>query len=139
MATAGVIDVKDLTVFIDGTAISCATDATLEASRDLREVLCKDTSGGVDYKYSNFRWSISGSGLYAMDAAQGGDELMTILIAGTATPTLRFSTAVSGDTKYEGTALLSTVSLTSSGGGGENAGYSFTFQGTGLITAGTNA
>lgn len=138
MATVGVIDVKDLTVFIGGTAISCATDATLEASRDLREILCKDTASGVDYKYSNFRWSISGSGLYAMDAAQGGDELMTMLIAGTSYPTLRFSTAASGDTKYEGTAALSTLSLTSSGASGENAGYSFTFQGTGIITAGTN-
>lgn len=138
MATVGVIDVKDLTVFIGGTAISCATDATLEASRDMREILCKDTSAGVDYKYSNFRWTISGSGLYAMDAANGGGALMTTLIAGTSYPTLRFSTAVSGDVKYEGTAALSSVSLSSSGASGENAGYSFTFQGIGIITAGVN-
>lgn len=146
MATLGVIDVKDLTFYISDdagstyTAVACATDATIEASRDLREILCKDTGGGVDLAYGTYRWSGSTSGLFALDATNfGGVDLMDILIAGTTVLKLKFTTNESGDVYYIGDALLASVSLSSSGASGENATYSASFTGKALLAKATVA
>lgn len=143
MATTGVVDVKDLTIYLDDkgsssyAAIACATDASLEASRDMREILCKDTGGGVDYEYGVFRFTLSGSGLFALDAAnEGGIELMDRLIAGTKVA-FKFSTEVSGDSYWSGTGLLTSVGFNSSGASGENATYSFSIQGESTLTKAT--
>ena len=146
MATTGVVDVKDLTFYVsdDGgtsyTAIACATDASIEASRDLREILCKNTGGGVDYKYGTFRWSGSTSGLFALDATDfGGVDLMDILIAGVTTLKVKFTTESTGDSYYIGDALLASVSLNSAGASGENATYSASFTGIAVFAKATVA
>ncbi len=138
MATTGVIHVKDLTVYKSSTAYACAQDASLEVNNALREILCKDTSGWKTFKDGVKDWSMQVSGLFAYDHTLGGEELLTDLIAGTEI-TVRFSTEVTGDTYYEGTAYVSNVSLNSSGGAGETATYSATFTGSGAITSGTVA
>ena len=142
--TEGVLDVKDVTFFADITesgtkiAIGCATDAQLEVSKDLREILCKDTGGGVDYKPSITRWTGSTSGLMAFDAVMGGVDFLDVLIAGTEI-VIRFGTTESGDIYYEGAALVSSVSISSSGGAGDNVTYAVSFQGIGVPQKGTNA
>jgi len=143
--TQGVVDVKDLTLFVDVTggagtkvAIGCATDAQLEVSSDLREILCKDTGGGVDYKPSTIRWTGSASGLFAFDAVLGGVDFLDLIIAGTKL-VIRFGTDESGDSYWEGDALISSVPISSSGGAGENVTYSVSFQGIGVPVKGFNA
>lgn len=138
--TEGILDVKDVTIYIAAvggalTAISCATDAQLEVTKELREILCKQTGGGVDYKPSITRWTGSGSGFLAMDATNGGIQLMDILIAGTKI-VLRFGTTETGDTYYEGEAFISNVSISSSGGAGDNVTYSVSMQGIGVPVKG---
>lgn len=143
MATVGVVDVKDLTIYVsddDGstyTAIACATDASLEASRDIREILCKDTGGGVDGAYGVFRHNMSTSGLFALDATYvGGVDLMDLLLAGTSVK-CKFTTEVTGDAYYVGDYLIASVSIASAGASGENATYSASFTGTGVLTKAT--
>lgn len=139
--TEGVLDVKDVTIFADLnasgilTALACATDAQLEVTKELREILCKDTGGGVDYKPSITRWSGSGTGFLAFDSPLGGVDLMDTMIAGTEVK-IRFGTTASGDVYYEGDALISNVSFSSSGGAGDNVTYSVSFQGKGIPVKG---
>lgn len=134
MATTGVVNTTDLTIYKAGTAYGCATDGTLEISQTVREILCKDTSGWKEVKSGQKEWSMSVSGLFAYDATLGGEELITDLTAGTEI-TIRFSTESTGDTYYEGTAQVQSVTLGASGVG-ENATYSATFIGSGAITSG---
>lgn len=142
--TEGVLDVKDVTIFLDiannGTfvAAGCATDAQLEVTKELREILCKQNAGGPDYKPSILRWTGSISGLLAYDATMGGINLVDICIAGTKIK-IRFGTDETGDTYYEGEAYISGAGFSSSGGSGDNVTYNGSFQGLGVPVKGVNA
>jgi len=144
MATVGVVDVKDLTLFLDinktGTfvAVACATDASIDFNQALRRIECKDTAGGVDFAPSTKEWTVSLSGLYAIDSALGGIQLVDALLASQKIA-VKYATAESGDAYYTGDVYPTNINLSSSGGSGENATYSGSFQGLGIPTKAINA
>lgn len=139
MATTGIVNTTDLTLFVDDVAVACATDASLNFSNSTREILCKDTSGMKDYDYGIGEWSMSVSALFAFDSPAGGGGVDLLDLAQAKTKvTVKFATAETGDNNWSGEAIITTVSLESSGVG-ENATYSAEFQGTGDLTKGTNA
>lgn len=130
--TVGIVDSKDLTIYIGANAVGCATDAQIEFNQGTREIVCKDTAGWAEHKTGIKSWQGSGSGLFAFDATYGGVDVIDDLIAGTEV-TLKFSNANSGDVEWSGTAIFTQVQLQSSGAG-ENVTYSFSFQGSGAPT-----
>lgn len=139
MASTGVLEAGTLTVYKDVsstlTAIGCATQSDISFSNELREILCKDSNGWATYKAGKKTWSISVSALYAMDATLAGDDFYDDLANGDEI-TVEFTTAVTGDVKYSGTALVSGLDF-SAGNFGENASYSLTLQGSGALSKGT--
>lgn len=140
MATTGTVNTSLMNIRTGtspGTAITCAVDAELSVSNGTRTTTCKDSGQWEAILPGQTSWSMSGTGLLAHDATNGADELATIALAQTVT-TVTYGTGVTGDPKYSGSAILTDFKQTSSGFN-NNVEFSYTFTGTGQLTAGTFA
>jgi len=118
------------------------SDASFEMNAETREVTSKDDAVYRSYVTSAKNWTISGSALFGDDDATNwnpddlyasiGAEVdikITQCAAGTTPP-------ATGETKIEGNAIL--TSLSASFPDKDNGTYSFSLQGTGAWTIGTN-
>lgn len=118
------------------------SDCSFEMNAETREVTSKDDAIFRSYVASAKNWTISGSALFGDDDASNWnpDQLynsigtavdikITQCAAGTVTP-------ASGETKIEGDAIL--TQLSASFPDKDNGTYSFSLQGTGAWTIGTN-
>ena len=132
MATTGILNTTLLRVYVGGTAVAHATDASISISQSPRDTTTKDSGGWRDLLEGLRQFSISTSALYAMDAAYGVDDLWTAL-SGRSEVTVKFSTEVSGDEYFEGTCYVTSLEISSSGAE-DNASYSASFEGTGELT-----
>ena len=133
MASTG-INNGILAIYHAGTKVSHSTDASISYNANTIDVTSKDSSYRRDLKYGITSWSMSGSAFFAEDAGEGYADMLANL-AGRTTVTVKISTGVVGDVEYSGTALVS--SLEHSGGVEDGETYSFTFEGTGALTATT--
>lgn len=129
----------------DGTtykAFAAETECSYEMNAETREVTSKDVAVFRTYVTSAKTWSVSGTMLLGDDDASNWnpDELyskvgdvvylrITQVAAGGVTP-------VSGETKIEGQAILTQLSV--SAPDKDNGSVSFTLNGTGSFTVGTN-
>lgn len=137
--TTGVVNGTDLRVYKGGTAIGRATNCTLNVTRELREILDKDSPGGGFVQYAPGRKSgtMSTDGFVAFDTANiGVDDLFTDLNNGNLV-VVRFTTDEAGDTYWEASAYVNSFSLT--GPVEDNSTYSVEFTLTGSITQGTES
>lgn len=125
-----------LKLYIDGVAAACATDATLTLTHSVREVLCKDTEAWRDVLPGIRSWSVSGSGLHAMDATQGAYDIANLAIDRTLV-VVKLSTEENGEIYLQGSGYVTEMSVNSPGAE-ENATYSFTIEGTAALATGTN-
>ena len=118
------------------------SDCSFEMNAETREVTSKDDAVYRSYVTSAKNWTISGNALFGDDAASNwnpddlyasiGAEVdlkITQCAAGTTTP-------ATGETKIEGSAIL--TQLSASFPDKDNGSYSFSLQGTGAWTIGTN-
>lgn len=140
MATTGIVNAKLLTFYKDvtgtKTAIACATEATINFEKEMRETTCKESGDNRTYLPSFTNATGSFSGLFSFDATNySAEDVYTDLAAGTSI-TVRFSTEVSGDIYWQASAFVTSLSI-SSGQNGENVTYSGNLQFTGAITKGT--
>jgi TP901-1 family phage major tail protein len=123
-------------------AFASETECSFEMNAETRETTSKDVAVFRTYVTSAKTWSVSGTTLFGDDVstAWNADELygkvgdivklrITQVAAGTATP-------VSGETKIEGDAILTQLSV--SAPDKDNGSLSFTLNGTGTFTVGTN-
>jgi TP901-1 family phage major tail protein len=123
-------------------AFASETETSFEMNAETRETTSKDAAVFRTYVTSAKTWSISGSTILDDDMSTlwNADELyarvgdivklrITQVAAGTVTP-------VTGETKIEGDAILSQVSV--SAPDKDNGTVSFTLNGTGAWTVGTN-
>jgi predicted secreted protein len=129
----------------DGTtykAFAAETECSYEMNAETREVTSKDVAVFRTYVTSAKTWSVTGTMLLGDDdaSAWNPDELyakvgdvvylrITQVAAGGVTP-------VSGETKIEGQAILTQLSV--SAPDKDNGSVSFTLNGTGAFTVGTN-
>lgn len=125
-----------LAIYVGGTKVGCATDATLTLNHALRDVTCKDSSAWRGMVSGMRSWSMSGGGLYAYDATYGGDELINAL-TGRTLLAVEISTEVSGETRWQGSGYLTECSINSPGVE-ENVTYTFTIEGTGALVSATS-
>jgi TP901-1 family phage major tail protein len=123
-------------------AFASETETSFEMNAETRETTSKDAAVFRTYVTSAKTWSISGSTILDDDSstAWNADELyakvgdivklrITQVAAGTVTP-------VSGETKIEGDAILTQLSV--SAPDKDNGSVSFSLSGTGAWTVGTN-
>ena len=118
------------------------SDASFELNAETREVTSKDDAIFRSYVASAKNWTISGSALFGDDSATNwnpddlyayiGTEVdlkITQCAAGTTTP-------ATGESKIEGSAIL--TQLSASFPDKDNSSFTFSLQGTGAWTIGTN-
>ncbi len=123
-------------------AFADETECSFEMNAETREVTSKDVAVFRSYVTSAKTWSITGTMLLGDDDASkwNPDELyskvgdvvdirITQVAAGGVTP-------VAGETKIEGDAILTQLSV--SAPDKDNGNVSFTLNGTGAFTVGTN-
>lgn len=132
MPTTGKINTTLLAVYAGGTKISHAQGGALTLEHSVRDVTTKDSGGWAENLEGLRSWNISANGLMAFDATEGTDELDDYL-TGRSQVTVMFSTEVTGDTRYTGTAYMTNLSLDSPGQE-ETATFSCEFIGTGVLT-----
>lgn len=123
-------------------AFASETECSFEMNAETREVTSKDVAVFRSYVTSAKTWSVTGTMLFGDDNASlwNPDELydkvgdvvylrITQVAAGGVSP-------VAGETKIEGLAILTQLSV--SAPDKDNGSVSFTLNGTGTFTVGTN-
>lgn len=130
MATTGVTNGRNMRFFDGGTALGFATDCTLSFSREMRELAHKDVTGSwVEKAPGAMSGTGSTSGLYA-ESNNAAESLFTKMKDGTAL-TLTFTTDVSGDQVWTGTAYISSLEINAPDN--ENVTYSISFEFSGAV------
>jgi len=135
---ASIVNGTDLRFYIDGVAIGEATSCSLELSMETRSVLTKDNVGSYTRVEAGQR-SASGSfeGLVSYDTTNESIvDLFTAYNAGTKL-IVRFTDDTPTHPYWEGTALITNLSMNAAVE--ENVGYSGTFTFDGAITPGTES
>jgi len=133
MPTTGQINTTLLAVYVGATKITYSQGASLSIEHSVRDITTKDSGGWSESLEGLRSWSISANGLMAFDATEGTDELDDLALDRTSV-TIMFSTEVTGDTRYTGSAYMTSISLDSPGQE-ETATFSCEFVGTGALTA----
>mgnify|MGYP003147370469 CR=1 FL=1 len=142
MATAGIINGTDFGVYQGTTLVAYATSGSISINHSTRDISSKESLGWKEQMEGQRDWEVSVEGLVAFLAAGGGavggktiDELLDDYMLGSAgrgSLTVMFSTEVTGDFKWSGTAWITSVSIDSPNE--DNTTYSVSFSGTGALT-----
>lgn len=134
MATAGKFNGTLLNVYLNNIIIGCATSSELSVNVDLADATCKDDGGWADHIHGLRDWSVSTDGLVAYDGTNNIGDLYTLL-SGRTSVTLKFTTNVTGDLVFSGTASVASISVSAEM---ESAvTYSVEFTGKGALTKAT--
>jgi len=139
MATVGVVNGHYMRFFDNGVSLGYATSCTISFSSAMRELSHKGTAGDgggwLEQAPGQKSATFSTEGLYAEDD-NAAAALFTKLADGTEI-TLTFTTDVTGDKIWSGTALLTSVEITAPNN--ENVTYSVSGVFTGEVTVDTVA
>lgn len=136
MATSGIFNGSLLSVKVGGDKVLNSTSCSLSLSVDTPEATTKDSGGFQDLIAGVKSGEISFEGLVAYDAVTGSVQIGDIsdeLLAGTQV-TWEFSTDVSGDDRYSGFGIISSIEITADME--SPVSYSGTIVTTGTITQG---
>ena len=136
----GQLNGTDLGVYIGGTLVAYSTSATINVNHSPRSTSNKE-DGGWESAMEGYRnWDVSCDAMYAwLDPAGSAisnetlSEIFTGYITTRASFTLTFgvTSSTTGDTKYTGTAWLTSASL--SAPNEDTSTFSVSFQGTGSL------
>lgn len=116
-------------VYVDGVKVAKLTTNSFSESRPTREAANKDSGIWSEKLANRGSWSASATAYHAMGGSY--QALKTKKDAG-APVVVMFSTAVSGDEKYQGNALITELSLDAPDD--DNMSFSVSFEGTGALT-----
>lgn len=120
-----ILNATEVTLSVDGGAVSHCTSASLSVNIELRDATTKDSGGWSDSLGGLKSWEMSGDAFVDLAAAgKGVSDMFDLLIAGAAV-TCIFN--VDSET-YTGTAFVTSVSI--DGGVEENATYSVSLTGS---------
>lgn len=134
MATTGKFNGTLLNVYLDNIIIGCATSSELSVNVDLADATCKDDGGWADHIHGLRDWSVSTDGLVAFDGTNNIGDLYTLL-SGRTSVTLKFTTNVTGDLVFSGTASVASISVSAEMEAAVT--YSVEFTGKGALTKAT--
>ena len=139
MATDGVINGTKFAVYAGTTKVAYATSASISINHNLRDTSTKDSGGWRDQLEGQRDWEVSVEGMLIFTNLDGSaitgltiNELYSSYIATRTSFTLKFSTEVSGDIKWSGTAFL--TSLSADTPNEDSSTWSGSFSGSGTLT-----
>lgn len=140
MATTGVINTKLIKMKIAATggtpvAVTCQTDASLTVTNGTRQTTCKDSNQWEENLYAMTSYSLSGSAWASEDGANSLSEIIAHA-TGQVLVDWVLGSGVTGDTKFSGTALITSANWNNPGQN-ENSEISYELTGTGAIATGT--
>ena len=139
MATSGIINGTNLRIYLGGVVIGYATSCTMSVTREMREILTKDSpgSGWTENKPGRKSATMSTEGLSSTDTANTTPKALFDAL-NNGTPLVgRFTTDVIGDSYWEGSMYCNTFEQTAAVE--ENASYSAEFTVHGAVTSGTES
>jgi predicted secreted protein len=134
MATTGSFNGKLIGVYIDGTLVACATSGTLRVEADEIDATCKDDSSWGVSLSGRRSWGMDVDALIKFDGAEGLEESIDYIL-NESTVVLKFSTEVTDDTYWTGSAIATSVEANAPNN--EVASWSVSFNGKGALTKGT--
>jgi TP901-1 family phage major tail protein len=114
------------------------TNASLSISMETRDTSTKDSAGWRELLEGQKSWSLSGDGLvvYSLAGAEGFADLFGYL-GGRTNLYVKFGSTASGEKYYSGRGFI--TSLDQEAGVEDNVTFSFSFEGTGVLTETANA
>jgi len=135
MASTGINRGGLAAVYVASVKVTHSTNANLNIEMETRDMTTKDSATWKDTGEGYLSWSMDAEFYVAEDATEGFEELFDDIIARTAV-TIKYSSAVSGDVEYRGSAFV--TGLTRSAGlDGDNETYTVTFTGNGALSKAT--
>lgn len=139
MPTTSVVNSKLFAIYTGGTPTKIARLTNVEVSmvHAPRDISSKDDSPWGAFLEGKLSWTASGESLVAWDDANGADTMTTSITARTLL-TVVFTTDVTGDKKFSGTAYLDNFTITSPATE-ENVTCSFSMTGVGELVKATEA
>ncbi|RMH11189.1 MAG: hypothetical protein D6698_16765 [Gammaproteobacteria bacterium] len=136
MASTGKNNGTLLVLYKDGTRVTHCTNTSMDITQELIDVTTKDSSGWKESLPGLRSATGSGDFYFAEDASINLEDWYDE-INNRSSFTARWTTAVTGDIYYEGTAYLTSISQSA---GVEDAhAYNISFEITGALTKGTQA
>jgi TP901-1 family phage major tail protein len=133
MATSGVVNGTDLRIYKGGTAIGRATTCSLSISRELREILDKDSTGSWTTSAPGRKSaSLSTDAFFTYDTTNVKPETLWADLDNGTLITWRFTTDENGDKAWDGSGYVTEFSVNA--GVEENSTYSVSITVSGAIT-----
>ena len=135
--TVGTVLAKNMKMYFGTVALTCQVDVSIAGSTNMFETTCKDSGANAAFLPGTKSWTASGSANFADDATLGFNTATTGIFAewdSQSTVSVVFQTGAIGDTKYSGTAYVSSWTMNSSGND-EAVTYDFELQGTGALAS----
>lgn len=139
-AQDGQLNGTELGVYVGGTLVAYSTNATLNVNHSTRSTTSKESGGWEDNMEGLRNWDVSCDALYAWLDPAGSpisnktlSDLFTGYLATRTSFDLTFgnTSATAGNTKYTGTAWLTSASLTAPLE--DTSTFSVSFQGSGPL------
>ena len=137
--TVGTVLAKNMKMFWGASALTCQTDASISGSTNMFETTCKDSGANAAFQPGSKSWTASVTLNFAEDATLGFNTATNGVFDkwdDQGSVSMVFQTAATGDTKWSGTAYVSSWSLNSSGND-EAVTVDCELQGTGALVMAT--
>ncbi len=134
--TVGTVLAKEMAIYVGGSPdviITCQIDATLSMSTATFDTTCKSSGAWADSNAGTKSWTMSGTGNFADDAANGFLDLQALWVAGS-TAEFVMSTGATGDTQHAGNGIVTELELTSAGND-TAVTFSYTVTGKGALAS----
>ena len=137
-ASTSVMNSTDVVIIVASEIVGKMTSASLSVSMATRDTSTKDSAGWMEVLEGQKSWTLSGEGLvvYNNTGKATPDDIYTYLSNRTAVA-IEFGSETTDETYYSVNGYF--TEFTTDAGVEDNATFSFSFQGTGVLTQGTQS
>ena len=137
-ASTSVMNSTDVVIIVASEIVGKMTSASLSVTMATRDISTKDSAGWMEVLEGQKSWTLSGEGLvvYNNTGKATPDDIYTYLSNRTAV-TIEFGSETTDEKYYTGSGYFTEFSTDA--GVEDNATFSFSFQGTGTLTQGTQS
>jgi len=137
-ASTSVMNSTDVVIIVASEIVGKMTSASLSVTMATRDISTKDSAGWMEVLEGQKSWTLSGEGLvvYNNTGKATPDDIYTLLSNRTAVA-IEFGSETTDEKYYSGSGFFTEFSTDA--GVEDNATFSFSFQGTGTLTQGTQS
>ena len=130
---------KQMSVYVDGSILGCATDFSLAVNKDVIEIACLGSTGAKQSVPDMYGWTVSFSGMVMTTSTKTGkgyEDLMDEILNTTSSDvSVYILPNVSTNSYYVGNGILTSVTM--DGGVGSAVTYSGEITGNGPLAKST--